>query len=343
MLFIETLKTFFMQVKDVFMNIDWLPDIADILLVAVLVYALIKQLRKTQSIQIIKGLIFVAVIYGAVNLLGMNTSKFIFAKLFSDIIIIFVVLFSAELRQALENVGKRKFGKHSFFFSSGASDEDELEAINAVCRACGAMSRSKVGALIVFQRDSLLGDLTKHAVAIDSETTFEMICSIFYPKAPLHDGAVVIKDGRIVAARCVVPMKNDRVITENVGTRHRAAIEVSLNSDAVAVVTSEETGIISLAVDGKLTRGLTDSELREKLGVLMLSNKNIKSKKLAKKSKKTEVIEETVEITEPEVVDVPEESAAEAEEVAMEAPFEDVITEDGNKISNEGAMNDEQE
>ena len=343
MLFIETLKTFFMQVKDVFMNIDWLPDIADILLVAVLVYALIKQLRKTQSIQIIKGLIFVAVIYGAVNLLGMNTSKFIFAKLFSDIIIIFVVLFSAELRQALENVGKRKFGKHSFFFSSGASDEDELEAINAVCRACGAMSRSKVGALIVFQRDSLLGDLTKHAVAIDSETTFEMICSIFYPKAPLHDGAVVIKDGRIVAARCVVPMKNDRVITENVGTRHRAAIEVSLNSDAVAVVTSEETGIISLAVDGKLTRGLTDSELREKLGVLMLSNKNSKSKKLAKKSKKTEVIEETVEITEPEVVDVPEESAAEAEEVAMEAPFEDVITEDGNKISNEGAMNDEQE
>lgn len=343
MLFIETLKTFFMQVKDVFMNIDWLPDIADILLVAVLVYALIKQLRKSQSIQIIKGLIFVAVIYGVVNLLGMNTSKFIFTKLFSDIIIIFVVLFSTELRQALENVGKKKLGKRSFFFSSASSDENEVEAINAVCRACGAMSRSKVGALIVFQRDSLLGDLTKHAVAIDSETTFEMICSIFYPKAPLHDGAVVIKDGRIVAARCVVPMKNDRIITENVGTRHRAAMEVSLNSDAVAVVTSEETGVISLAVDGKLIRGLTDSELREKLGVLMLSGKNNKTKRFSRKTKKSNNTEEATEITESTVEDVPDETAEDTEDVAIEAPFEDAVSEDVNKITNEGAMNDEQE
>ena len=174
-MFIETLKTFFMQVKDVFVNIDWLPDIADILLVAVLIYALITQLRKSQSIQIIKGIIFVAVIYGLVNLLGMNTSKFIFTKLFSDVIIIFVVLFSSELRHALENVGKRKIRKGSLFFSSSANDEGQVEAINAVCRACGAMSRSKVGSLIVFQRDSLLGDLTKHAVSIDSETTFEML------------------------------------------------------------------------------------------------------------------------------------------------------------------------
>lgn len=343
MLFIETLKTFFMQVKDVFVNIEWLPDIADILLVAVLIYALIKQLRKSQSIQIIKGLFFIVLIYGAVNLLGMDTSKFIFTKLFSDIIIIFVVLFSTELRQALENVGKRKFGKNSFLFSSASSDESEVEAINAVCRACGAMSRSKVGALIVFQRDSLLGDLTKHAVPIDSETTFEMICSIFYPKAPLHDGAVVIKNGRIVAARCVVPMKNDRVVTENIGTRHRAAIEVSLNSDAVAVVTSEETGIISLAVDGKLIRGLTDSELREKLGGLMLNTKNQKTKLFAKKSKKTEKPEAVEETAEEEIIEAPAEVAAEAEDVSIEAPFEDAETENENKITNEGAVNDEQE
>lgn len=343
MLFIETLETFFMQVKDVFLNIDWLPDIADILLVAVLVYALIMQLRKSQSIQIIKGLIFIVLLYGLVNLIGMNTSKFIFTKLFSDIIIIFVVLFSTELRQALENVGKRKLGKRSFFFSSASSDETQVEAINAVCRACGAMSRSKVGALIVFQRDSLLGDLTKHAVSIDSETTFEMICSIFYPKAPLHDGAVVIKDGRIVAARCVVPMKNDRIVTENVGTRHRAAIEVSLNSDAVAVVTSEETGIISLAVDGKLIRGLTDSELREKLGVLILNSKNQKSKKFSKNVKKEEKTEEIAEVSEQNVSVITEEISEATEEVAIETPFEDVVTDEDNKIANEGAENDEQE
>lgn len=342
MMFVDTLKTFFMQVKDVFVNINWLPDIADILLVAVIVYAIITQLRKSQSIQVIKGIVFVAVLYGFVNLLGMNTSKFIFTKLFSDIIIIFVVLFSTELRQTLENLGKKKFGKHTFFFSSSASDESTVETINAVCRACGAMSRSKVGSLIVFQRESLLGDLTKHAVMIDSETTFEMVCSIFYPKAPLHDGAVVIKDGRIVAARCIVPMKNDRVVTENIGTRHRAAIEASLNSDAVVVVTSEETGIISLAVDGELTRGLTDSELREKLGGLLLS-KNSKGKRFSKKTKKVEIVDASADETEVIDNNLDEASAvSEDASIEFETPFEDESAVE-NQIVNEGEVNDEQE
>ncbi len=338
---VETLKSILMQVKDVFMNINWVTDILDILLVAVLLYAIITQLRKSQSIQVIKGIVFIAILYGIVKIAGMNTSSFIFTKLFSDIIIIFVVLFATELRHALENLGKKKIGKSSFF-SSSSRDESELESINAVCRACGAMSRSKVGSLIVFQRSSLLGDLTKHAVPIDSETTFEMICSIFYPKAPLHDGAIVIKDGRVVAARCVVPMKNDRVVTENVGTRHRAAIEVSLMSDAVAVVTSEESGIISLAVDGKLIRGLSDSELREKLGALLLSNKNSKGKRFTKKSKpEASDAVETVEASVDAIEDSGEDAVA--EEVAIETPFEEVAKEDENMITNEGAVNDEQE
>ena len=359
----ETVKTVFLQVIDVFANMNLFPDVIDILLVALLAYALITQLRKSQSIQVIKGIIFIAIVYGLVNLFDMTTSKFIFSRLFSDIIIIFVVLFSNELRHALENVGKKKLGKKYFFFSSSSSDEETIESINAVCRAAGAMSRSKVGSLVVFQRDTLLGDLTKHAVPIDSATTFEMICSIFYPKAPLHDGAVVIKDGRIVAARCVVPMKNDRIVTENVGTRHRAAIEVSLNSDAVVVVTSEETGVISLAVDGKLIRGLSDSELREKLSLYLLNPKPDKKNRFSKKSKQadavvvTEAAEEVVqtenEQTADETVESPvnEEPAAEVtdatedirEEVAMEAPFEEIVTEEENGIINEGVENDEQE
>lgn len=343
---LETVKNFFMQIKDVFVNINIFPDVLDILLVALLAYAIILQLRKSQSIQVIKGLIFVAVLYFFVNLFEMHTSKFIFTQLFSDIIIIFVVLFSTELRHALENLGKKKIGKHSFFFSSSASDENDVEAINAVCRACGAMGRSKVGSLIIFQRESLLGDLTKHAVAIDSETTFEMICSIFYPKAPLHDGAIVIKDGRVVAARCVVPMKNDRDITENVGTRHRAAIEVSLNSDAVAVVTSEETGIISLAVDGKLIRGLTDSQLREKLGSLLLNPKASKNKIFQKKEKKAEIIEENAQeeqnVDEETQTDIKVDGDDSVNDVSIEAPFDEDES-DGNNILNEGAENDEQE
>jgi diadenylate cyclase len=154
------------------------------------------------------------------------------------------------------------------------------------------MSRNKVGSLILFQRETLLGDLMKQAVMIDSETSYEMLCSIFYPKAPLHDGAVIIRDGRIVAARCVVPMKNDRVINENVGTRHRAALEASLNSDCVAVVTSEETGIISIAVEGTLRRGITDSELRELLGQYLLPAPD--DKRAAKKEKKKKKTEPTI-------------------------------------------------
>ena len=152
------------------------------------------------------------------------------------------------------------------------------------------MGRNKVGSLILIQRDTLLGDYMKQSVPIDAQITFETLCSIFYPKAPLHDGAVILKDGRIVAARCVVPLKNDREIVENVGTRHRAALEASLNSDAIAVVTSEETGTISIAVDGQLIRGFTDSQLREELGKYLLSDSDKKKtpKDLFAKRKKTD-------------------------------------------------------
>ena len=285
----DTVQTFFLKLKDLFVNYDWLTDTLDILLVALIAYGIILQLRKSQSIQVVKGLALVVVVYLVISFAGMKTSTFIFSKLFNDIIVIFVVLFAPEIRQVLETVGKRKLRARFSFFSS--SDEEVVTAINAVCRACGAMSESRVGSLIVFQRNSLLGDLTKHSVPIDAETTYEMICSIFYPKAPLHDGAVVIKDGRIVAARCVVPMKNDREVSGHVGTRHRAAIEVSLNSDAVAVVTSEETGIISLAVDGQLRRGLTDSELREQLGFLLLPYENEKSRRVPGRKKRGEACE----------------------------------------------------
>ena len=289
----QTVQTFFLRLKDVFLNFKPFPDILDILLVTVIIYAVIVQLRKTQSIQVIKGIIFVAIVYGVVSLLDMPASSYLFSRLFNDIILIFIILFSGEIRQALERMGRSRFHKNLPFFNRNQEDTS-VDAINSVCRACGAMSRSKVGSLILFQRNTLLGDLTKQAVMIDSETTFEMLCSIFYPKAPLHDGAVIIKDGRIVAARCVVPMKNDRVMGEGFGTRHRAALEASLNSDCVAVVTSEETGIISVAVEGTLKRGITDSELREVLSQYLLSGagkpkspwgKNKKTKYGAEKAK----------------------------------------------------------
>jgi len=259
----DTLASTWDKFAGAVMSLNSFKDILDILFVAIIVYALIVQMRKTQSIQILKGVALVAVLYLVVNLFEMNASKFIFSNVISDLLIIFVIVFSGEIRQALERMGQRRNFAFLSLFSSKGNNEETYDVINNVCRACAEMSEDKIGALIVFQRKSLLGELTRQSVPIDSCVTTEMLLSVFYPKAALHDGAIVIKDGRIVAARCVVPLKNEKEVTEHVGTRHRAAIEVSLRSDAIAVVTSEETGIISVAIDGQLKRGLTDAELRE--------------------------------------------------------------------------------
>lgn len=259
----------FENARNIFSNFNFFTDFLDILLVTFLIYSLIMQLRKTQSIQIIKGLLLIAVVYTVVVLLNMQASSYIFNHIFSDVFIILVIVFSPEIRQSLEHVGRSKFKKFIFFNSSN-EETHIIESINAVTRACGSMSKDKIGSLIIFQRKSFLGDITNDSVKVDAITTSEMLQSIFFPNSTMHDGAIVIKEGRIVAARCIVPLKNDREISGDMGTRHRAALEVSIRSDAVAVVTSEETGIISIAVDGQLIRGITDSELREKLGYLLL-------------------------------------------------------------------------
>lgn len=276
------------------MSLNSFKDVLDIFFVALLVYALIIQFRKSQSIQIIKGVALVAVIYLVVNVFEMNASKFIFNSVLSNLLVIFVIIFSGELRQSLERMGQRRFLPILSLFSSKGNNSETYDVINHVCRACAEMSEDKIGSLIVFQRKSLLGDITRQSVPIDSCVTTEMLLSVFFPKAALHDGAIVIKDGRIVAARCVVPLKNEKEVTEHVGTRHRAALEVSLISDAVAVVTSEETGIISVAYDGQLKRGLTDAELRQILIDLLIdspsdiSDGDKKSKKSDKKKGETE-------------------------------------------------------
>lgn len=252
------------------MSLNSFKDILDILFVALIVYALIIQFRKSQSIQILKGIALVVVLYLVVNLLEMNASKYIFNSVFGDLLVILVIIFSGEIRQALERIGQRKNFAFLSLFSSKNDNSETYDVINCVCRACAEMSEDKIGSLIIFQRKSLLGDITRQSVPIDSCITTEMLCSVFFPKAALHDGAIVIKDGRIVAARCVVPLKNEKEVTEHVGTRHRAALEVSLRSDAVAVVTSEETGIISVACDGHLKRGLSDAQLRQMLIDLLI-------------------------------------------------------------------------
>lgn len=275
----DTLASTWDKFAGAVMSLNSFKDIIDILFVTVIIYALIVQLRKTQSIQIIKGVALVAVLYLFVNLFEMNASNFIFSSVFGDLLVILVIVFSGEIRQALERMGQKKNFAILSLFSSRKDDDEIYDVINHVCRACAQMSESRVGSLIIFQRKSLMGDITRQSVPIDSCVTTEMLLSVFYPKAALHDGAIVIKDGRIVAARCVVPLKNEKEVTEHVGTRHRAAIEVTLRSDAIAVVTSEETGIISVACDGQLKRGLSDAALREMLVELLVDTEDDDKKK----------------------------------------------------------------
>ena len=282
----DTLSTIWDRFAGAVMSFNSFKDVIDVLFVAVLIYTLIVQMRRSQSMQITKGIVLVAVLYGVVNIFEMNASKYLFSEFFSNLLVILVIIFSGEIRQALERMGQRNRLPWTSLFSSKKNDEDMYDVINNVCRACAEMSEDKVGSLIVFQRRSLLGDITRQSVPIDSCVTTEMLLSIFYPKAALHDGAIVIRDDRIVAARCVVPLKNEKEVTEHVGTRHRAALEVSLRSDAVAVVTSEETGIISVACAGKLIRGLSDAELREMLVNLLVNESSENGDKKKSKKKK---------------------------------------------------------
>ena len=282
----DTLSTIWDRFAGAVMSFNSFKDVIDVLFVAVLIYTLIVQMRRSQSMQITKGIVLVAVLYGVVNIFEMNASKYLFSEFVSNLLVILVLIVSGEIRQALERMGQRNRLPWTSLFSSKKNDEDMYDVINNVCRACAEMSEDKVGSLIVFQRRSLLGDITRQSVPIDSCVTTEMLLSIFFPKAALHDGAIVIRDDRIVAARCVVPLKNEKEVTEHVGTRHRAALEVSLRSDAVAVVTSEETGIISVACAGKLIRGLSDAELREMLVNLLVNESSENGDKKKSKKKK---------------------------------------------------------
>ncbi len=283
----DTISSVWDRFSGAVMSLNSFKDILDIFLVTLMVYALIIQFRKSQSIQILKGVVLITVTYFIVNLFEMNASKFIFNSVLSNIILIFVILFSGELRQSLEKMGRSRIFPISALFSSKNGSNQTYDVINCVCRACAEMSEDKIGSLIIFQRKTLLGDITRQSVPIDSCVTTEMLLSIFFPKAALHDGAIVIKDNRIVSARCVVPLKNEKEVTEHVGTRHRAALEVSLHSDAVAVVTSEETGIISIAYNGQMKRGLTDAKLRQILIDLLIdSSENDRQKDDKKDGKK---------------------------------------------------------
>lgn len=261
----EMLKTLFDQVIKAVMSFDFLSDVFDVFLVAFLIYNAIKLLRGTRAFLILKAIFIVGVVYAAVSLFNMEASEYIFKILFDNSIIIFLILFSPELRQMLESVGRRSIKSISLF--SFKSDADRtvktLKTINDVCKASASMSRKQCGALIVFEKATPLQDIISTGTKINAESSTELISSIFFKNSALHDGALIIREARLSAAGCILPLTENDAFDSELGTRHRAALGMSEVSDAAVVIVSEENGMISLACGGELRRGVSTGDLRE--------------------------------------------------------------------------------
>lgn len=231
-------------------------DLLDILGTSLFVYAVLYFLRITKGIQILKGLIFLALIWALASLLDLRTVSTIFEKLWTVGLFSLVVIFQPEIRKALS-----KLGQATKLTSLKPIEERVVERI---VRACAFMSERQIGALIVIERNQNLEPLLEGCVTIDAVVSVELLITIFDPLTPLHDGAVVIRGDRIAYASCVLPLSKSSEIPRKYGTRHRAGLGISEESDAIAVIVSEETGEISVAVGGKFHRNL-DQELLKSL------------------------------------------------------------------------------
>lgn len=230
-----------------------IADIIDILIVAFVIYKLVGLIKQTRAEQILKGVIVLVVATLATDVLNLHTINWILKGVAALGAFAIVVVFQPELRRALEYLGRSKLMKAPL----SQVDKAKSKQITAsIIDAVEVFSRDRVGALIIFEKETALSDIMESGTMIDAEISEQLLGNIFYEGSPLHDGAVIIKDGRICAAGCVLPLTKSNTISKNLGTRHRAGIGITENSDALALIVSEETGIISMASDGQLSRFL---------------------------------------------------------------------------------------
>ena len=252
-------------------------DILDIVIVACLICKGVKLVRETRAEQLVKGIALLAISYLLAEQVGLKTVSFVLRYVFEYGMIALLVVFQPELRRALEQMGRTRLSSFNVF-GAGNTDEEEAvwkwrTAISMICNASAALSRQKIGALMVIERQTKLGEIIKTGTIINADPTAELIGNVFFPNSPLHDGAMIIRGGRLYAAGCFLPLSTTDEISKQLGTRHRAAIGMSENSDAVVVVVSEETGVISVAMNGRLQRGFDAHTLSQLLEKELLPNK----------------------------------------------------------------------
>lgn len=251
-------------------SVNILTSTIDILLVALVVFALIRLIRDSRAEQLFKGILLLLIAYGVSSVLQLKTMLYLLRILVDNALILVVVIFQPEIRRALEQAGSSKLGILRTF---GADREEMVKAwkktIVATCETVKALQEQQAGALIVFERQTKLGDIISSGTLLEAQPSAELLGNIFFKNTPLHDGAVILREGRVCAAGCILPL-TDLQIGTSMGTRHRAAVGMSENSDAIVVVVSEETGTISIAEGGTLRRDFTPEELKSELESAML-------------------------------------------------------------------------
>lgn len=247
-----------------------LRDIVDILAIALLIFGLFKLIQETRAVQLLKGVIMLLIVYFLSSLFGLVMLSSLLRTFFEAAVVVIAIIFQPEIRKALEQMGRNNtYKKYIKIFTKHHKGDEWKKAVekSIVDAADTAVlfSRSKTGALLVFERETMLSDIAATGTIIDAETSVALFGNIFFNKAPLHDGASIIRDGKLFAAGCILPLTSNRNVDINLGTRHRAGLGISEQSDAVVLIVSEETGVISLAVNGILLPEFTREELIKKL------------------------------------------------------------------------------
>jgi len=236
-------------------------DVIDILIMTVIVYRVLSFMQKTSASSVIKGLLILLAVAWLSNFFNMNILSYLLRQVLQMGIIVIVVLFQPEIRKIFEKMGTTRL--NNLFRRKGKHDNID-SVLNHIITSCHAMSKTDTGAIIVFERKVGLNDYAVTGVNIDAEVSSELIQNIFFENSPLHDGALIIRDDRILAASCMLPLSNNYSLSKDLGMRHRAGVGLSERSDAVVAIVSEQTGALSIAVDGMLKRSL-DSDTFEKL------------------------------------------------------------------------------
>jgi TIGR00159 family protein len=255
-------------------------DIIDIAIISFAVYKLFSLLRNTRAEQVLYGFIILLIFASVADILNLNTVSWVMNQFLTVTLVFIIVVFQPELRSALERIGR---GRSIFTGERVLKSENTIDELT---RAMTSLSRQKIGALVVLEREVGLNDIVESGTVLDADVSSELLINIFIPNTPLHDGAVIINNEKIVAAACYLPLSNSNLISKELGTRHRAAVGISEKSDAIIVVVSEETGNISVVENGRIDRYLDEDSLKKRLqkGLSLAKKESKKEEKEAEEN-----------------------------------------------------------